>query len=99
MDKEAILTLAIIILGGLDLLGFFFLIDVSNDLNQKNVYISLLEDQISALMNKGKRNIEILAKVIDTDDPDVKYIETDEIRLIIREGELVGWYRPGEADV
>ena len=27
------------------------------------------------------------------------YIDMDEIRLIIREGELVGWYRPGEADV
>ena len=29
----------------------------------------------------------------------VWYIEFDKIQLIIREGELVGWYRPGEADV
>ena len=28
-----------------------------------------------------------------------QYIELDGIRLIIRDGELFGWYRPGEVDV
>ena len=28
-----------------------------------------------------------------------QYVELDGIRLIIREGELVGWYRPGETYV
>ena len=28
-----------------------------------------------------------------------QYVELDGIRLIIRDGELFGWYRPGEVDV
>lgn len=26
------------------------------------------------------------------------YIEIDQIRLIYEDGELIGWYRPGEAE-
>lgn len=38
-------------------------------------------------------------KAKDAFGNDEYYIELDGIRLIIRDGELFGWYRPGEADV
>lgn len=33
-------------------------------------------------------------KAIDTERSDTKYVEIDGIRLIIKEGDILGWYRP-----
>lgn len=66
---------------------------------EKNGQIMDLEELIDEMATKGALvHIPDRFPIVLAEYEDKAYIEVDNIRLIVEDGELIGWYNPGELE-